>query len=31
MDKEWNLSNLVMERYTLGPLDDIALTLLASM
>jgi hypothetical protein len=31
MDQEWDLSIRMMERYSLGPLGDIALTLLASM
>jgi hypothetical protein len=31
MDQEQDFSNLMMERYTLGPLDDIALTSLATM
>jgi hypothetical protein len=31
MDQEWDLSIRMMERYSLDPLDDIALTPLASM
>jgi hypothetical protein len=31
MDQEQNLSNPMMERYTMGLLDDIALTQLASI
>jgi len=30
MDQEWDLSILMTERYTLGPLGDITLTPLAS-
>jgi hypothetical protein len=31
MDQEWDLSIRMMEKYSLGPLGDIALTPLASM
>jgi hypothetical protein len=31
MNQEWDFSDLMMERYTLGLLGDIALTSLASI
>jgi hypothetical protein len=31
MDQEYDLFDLMTERYTLGPLGDIAIKLLASM